>query len=534
MAKQETQLSELRSLIEELQVQQALASDNTKTLLKHFQIDIVPVPAKPPRIMKESRSRSVEDYSMPEARKGHISRKPVAADSKKDGITMRLAKTNTIGLDLQHGHSDFQILQNQRCDAVQRMEYAQYGEAESILTNIIEKSEVLYGSEYYWRDTTQSMIVRAYWEQQKWDNAERLLLRIAKEQEQNDRLGESAETRHSLAIVALNKADYVWAQSYCQEALDTKMQLGNPWDYSVYVSIQLLVEILNTSKEHEKAATYQQKLLQEMWRKERNAITELCKMSGFKASVEIGANYLVDLLPSDESEEERWKQIRKNVRKRRWGLCGSGYGYNLFHAAVEFGQEDTVRYIFEIEHQARLLDLDCFVNVQDKEGNTPLHFAAAKGRLEIARLILTNGGDVNIKAKNLQTPLMVAAKAGCIHVVRLLLAYRPDLTAKDELEWTALHHAIFESQGEIIELLLKNGADVGCLGAIGRTPLHCAAVRGRQDIVRLLLEKGANPRIEDADGRTPLDLAEKHRNDRVFYILGGEGPMKLARHYSWT
>jgi ankyrin repeat protein len=282
--------------------------------------------------------------------------------------------------------------------------------------------------------------------------------------------------------------------------------------------MQLLVQIFEAKQDQVKAAGYKPTLQDEMWKKERNAIERLRPMSAFKASGEIGVNYLVELLPNDADATKRWKQIKANVYKRSLGFCGSGHGYNLLHAVVEFGQEDTVCCLLEIEEHARLLNLDSFVDVQDHDGNAPLHFAA-KGRLEIVRVFLKHGADVNVNANDGRTPLIVAIKSGSLDIVRLLLDNKADITAKDEHGWAALHHAVFEGEGEIIELLLENGADVGIVGASGRTPLHCAAVRGREDIVRLLLEKGANIGVRSNDDKTPQDLAEKNRRDIAARIL---------------
>jgi ankyrin repeat protein len=245
--------------------------------------------------------------------------------------------------------------------------------------------------------------------------------------------------------------------------------------------------------------------------------------SSFRVYLEIALdrpNFLIDMLPSDDAKEERWNQIRKNIRYRSLGFCGSGHGYNLLHAAAEFGQEDTVRYLLNLEEDSRLLlAIDDFVNVTDNDGNTPLHFAA-KGRLEVVKLLLVHGADPNIKTKQQKTPLIIATQACSVEIVRLLLDHGANPAATDEQGWAALHHAIFiEGQGEIMELLLETGIDVDSLGRLGRTPLHCAAVRGREDIVLLLLEKGANASIKDGHGESPLDLAERGKKERVVRIL---------------
>lgn len=53
-------------------------------------------------------------------------------------------------------------------------------------------------------------------------------------------------------------------------------------------------------------------------------------------------------------------------------------------------------------------------NLQDDEGQRPLHTAAAEGRLEMVKLLLANGAKVNSPDKQLWTALHYACKEGCV------------------------------------------------------------------------------------------------------------------------
>jgi uncharacterized protein len=64
-------------------------------------------------------------------------------------------------------------------------------------------------------------------------------------------------------------------------------------------------------------------------------------------------------------------------------------------------------------------------------GWTPLHYAASKGQLAMAQLLLQNKAMVNAPAPNGETPLMMAALSGNKPMVDLLLKAGADVTTLD-------------------------------------------------------------------------------------------------------
>jgi len=458
--------------------------------------------------MSHTKIKAIEDWAnltSPESPPDDISTFP------------RVGEVDEIGYeDDSDPRLDFQIILNWRIAAAEKFKEEQYPEAEALFRKVWERSNQKYNTDYYWRDGTMAKLLKSCLKQEKWDEAEEILLQMVEDHSRGDKIVEVAETRHQLAGVYLEKGDMDSALSQCQQALNIRKRGLGETDQAVCDSLELLVRIFEAKNDEVGAAGYRPLLRAENWNQESKALEELRWMRAGEISTRIGVDYLEDLLP--EEAESKWEKIRKNIRRRSTGFYGSGYGYTLLHALVEFGQEDSVRCLIDIERRDRLVDVETFVDVKDNDGNTPLHLAV-EGRVEITRLLIENGANVNEETKTGRTPLIIATESGSVEIVQILLDSGADVTAQDELEWTALHHAIFVGAGEIAEMLIEGGADIGIKGPLDRTPLHCAALRGREDIVRLLLEKGANFKARSSDGKTPLDLAVERKNERAAGIL---------------
>ena len=88
---------------------------------------------------------------------------------------------------------------------------------------------------------------------------------------------------------------------------------------------------------------------------------------------------------------------------------------------------------------------------------TPLHFAAAMNRKEVAELLLTNNADVNAKDKQGRTPFSYAAAHGYKDVAGLLLANKAEVNDKDNYGNTPLHYAAENGQKDMVEWLRQHG-----------------------------------------------------------------------------
>lgn len=198
--------------------------------------------------------------------------------------------------------------------------------------------------------------------------------------------------------------------------------------------------------------------------------------------------------------------------------------------------DDVVRFV--LEQRANLVLRD----------GIALHWAAAKRRKALVKVLLENGANVRARDPRGAITALHQACAGPEkndEVIKLLLDKGADIAARDihgrpVLDWavgqnnysgtmiliergadvnfqdadgaTALHVAASLEDGSMVRLLLDKGAYVDSKDFGGMTALHIAASRGHETAVRLLLENGADINAQDGRKWSPLHLA----------ALGGE------------
>ena len=186
------------------------------------------------------------------------------------------------------------------------------------------------------------------------------------------------------------------------------------------------------------------------------------------------------------------------------------------HLAASEGHLDICR---------MLLQLNAYVRVRNKNGNTALHFAASGGHLEVTHMLLQRGADINSRNKEGLTPLQRASQGmrkGYLNIMHLLLDYGANCSARDKSGNTALHFAVSNGHFEATRMLLERGADVNSQNDKGLTPLQRASRgmwKGYLDIIRLLLDHGAKLTARDNSGNTALHFAVSGGPPRTAHML---------------
>ncbi|CAJ1393867.1 unnamed protein product [Effrenium voratum] len=102
-------------------------------------------------------------------------------------------------------------------------------------------------------------------------------------------------------------------------------------------------------------------------------------------------------------------------------------------------------------------------------GNSLLHVGARSGQLEVVQFLLSNRQvDVNVQNKNGWTPLMWTAITGQVELAELLIQAASDIYKRDEKGMTALMWAAKHGHQEIARLLLNAGEHTGRKDFAGR------------------------------------------------------------------
>lgn len=221
-------------------------------------------------------------------------------------------------------------------------------------------------------------------------------------------------------------------------------------------------------------------------------------------------------------------------------------GQTPLHVASSKGMLESINFL--ISHNAD-------INFRNDEGNTPLHEAVYCEKIKAVHLLLLHNARINIKNNKYRTPLYLAFEHFDPFIIETLINHGAIVNVRDKHGNTPLHAMLFNHGNyyvcekyilKYIETLIKHNIDINSKNNNRNTPLYefvkalsridCLNDHKQfiLDVIEFLINKGADLDIKNESGKTVLDLISQYEhlnfiNSIICKNSAGKRPMSLGR-----
>ena len=158
--------------------------------------------------------------------------------------------------------------------------------------------------------------------------------------------------------------------------------------------------------------------------------------------------------------------------------------------------------------------------------NTPLHYAAQRGHLWVCKLIMDNITDKNPfnsvrHPYSSKTPYHFAAESGKLAVCQLMINTLSDKNPGTKAMVTPLHEAASNGHLEVCKLIMANITNKNPNDRFPReeTPYHCAARSGHLAVCQLFYDTLYDKNPATKGGLTPLHYAAEEGHVEVCKLI---------------
>jgi hypothetical protein len=131
------------------------------------------------------------------------------------------------------------------------------------------------------------------------------------------------------------------------------------------------------------------------------------------------------------------------------------------------------------------------------------YYAITNNDWDVMRILLDRKADVNVQWREGETPLHIAAWCGQVGFMEVLLDQNGNVNARNNLGETPLYVAVRRGDEQVVRMLLDRGADVNAKNNNGYRPLDVA---GDEVIANLLKSRGAKNGINFSKADSPIDV----------------------------
>jgi ankyrin repeat protein len=209
--------------------------------------------------------------------------------------------------------------------------------------------------------------------------------------------------------------------------------------------------------------------------------------------------------------------------------------FDIDQAEPENG-DTALHYV--VKKSAPIKNVKCLVNsganlnVQNKNGDTPLTLAANYGKQEVVSIFLAEKDlDINLASPCHGGAVHQACQMSHIDIVKLLVEHGADVNyAVPGMPGTPLQAACLEYPytigKQLVKFLIASGADVKKQGGLLGCALSAAALMNSTELVRLFLDEGAMTDTCDGMGRVPIHFSAERGIDTFKIILDAGGDIR--------
>ena len=192
-------------------------------------------------------------------------------------------------------------------------------------------------------------------------------------------------------------------------------------------------------------------------------------------------------------------------------------GQTVLHIACDKGKLELAQYLVE-----KYPDM---LTIRDKTGRSPYLFAGFSGSVELVKFLISRGCVVMDKDNYGHTVLHYACDKGKLELAQYLVEkYQDFLTIRDNTGHSPYLVAGFSGSVELVKFLISHGCDVMDKDSVGRTVLHYACDKGKLELAQYLVEHYPDMlTIRDKTGQSPYLVAGFSRSVELVKFLISRG-----------
>ncbi len=193
---------------------------------------------------------------------------------------------------------------------------------------------------------------------------------------------------------------------------------------------------------------------------------------------------------------------------------------NLLHAACWAGHIDIIEHLIN--------NLKFNINSKDSSG-TCCHIAAAKGDLDLLKVLIGFGSDFKILDVNGANLLHAAVSQGHTEMIEYLtkeLSFR--INSKDDKGLTVCHYVCLSNDINCLKTIIKLGSDHNKLDNIGNNLLHMASFRSDAEFIEYLIrDLKFDLNVLNKNGYTACHFAVSSAN-----LIGLKALVKMGANFN--